>query len=47
VGKDEDVELLLDVVERVARLLPVVDPAVAAVILFRNRFAEAFVQVLE
>jgi hypothetical protein len=47
VGKDEDVELLLEVVERVARFLPVVDPAVAAVILFRDWFAEILIQVLE
>lgn len=47
VCEDEDVELFVDVVERIVRPLPIVDPAVSAVIFLRYRFTEAVVQVLE
>ena len=47
VSEDEDVELFENVVKRVFRFFPVVDPAVAAVILFRNRLSKVFIQVLE
>ena len=47
VGEDEDVELFVDVVPRIRRTLPVVDPAVSAVIFLRDRLSEAVVQVLE
>jgi len=47
VGEDEDVELLLDVVEGILRKLPIVNPAISSIILFRNWISELFVQVLE
>ena len=47
VSEDEDVELLVDVMEGILGPLPIVNPAISPVILFRNRIPELLVQVLE
>ena len=47
VCKNEDIKLLQNVVKRIIRFLPVVNPTISAIIFFRDRITELFVQVLE
>ena len=47
VRKNEDVELLFDVMKRVLRLLPIVNATISAVVFLRNGFAKIVVEVFE